>query len=106
MHIVHVQIRVKTEMLEEFRLATIENAKQSIHEPGIVQFDFIQNKDEPERFILVEVYRAPDDQLDHRETEHYKKWKSTVADMMAEPRAGIVFSNIYPEDSDWGKNGL
>ena len=104
MHIVHVQIKVKPEAVEEFRSATIENGRNSIKENGIVQFDFIQNKEEPERFILVEIYRTPADQLAHRETAHYQKWKSTVADMMAEPRVGIVYQNIYPEDSGWRKN--
>lgn len=103
MHIVHVQIRVKPESLEEFKSATIENARNSLQEPGIKQFDFIQNQDDPQRFILVEVYRTPADQLAHRETAHYKKWKATVADMMVEPREGIAFENIFPENDEWGK---
>jgi autoinducer 2-degrading protein len=106
MHIVHVQIKVKPEFIAAFRAATIENAKNSIHEEGIVQFAFLENKDDPERFVLVEVYRSQSDQLAHRGTPHYQTWKSAVADMMAEPRAGIVFNNIYPEDSGWVENEL
>ncbi len=103
MHIVHVQIRVKPESLEEFISATVENARNSLQEAGIKQFDFIQNQDDPHRFILVEVYCSPADQLAHRETAHYKKWKANVADMMAEPREGIAFVNIYPGDEAWEK---
>lgn len=103
MHIVHVQIRIKPENLEKFLEATIENAKNSIREEGIMRFDFIQNQDDPYRFVLVEVYRSPADQMAHRETAHYRKWKETVACMMAEPREGIAFANIFPPDEEWGK---
>lgn len=103
MHIVHVLIKVEPENLEDFLEATIENSRNSIQEPGIVQFDFIQSKEQPANFILVEVYRTPEDQLAHRETSHYKKWKETVADMMAEPRVGIAYANIFPPDQEWGK---
>jgi quinol monooxygenase YgiN len=101
MHIVHVHIKVKPEKQEDFLAATIENARNSIQEEGIVQFDFIQQKEQPDHFILVEVYRTAEDQLAHRETTHYKKWKETVADMMAEPRVGIVFNNVFPPDHEW-----
>jgi (4S)-4-hydroxy-5-phosphonooxypentane-2,3-dione isomerase len=103
MHIVHVQIKVKSEYINQFCEATIENAKNSIHEEGIMQFDFIKNIDEPDQFVLVEIYRSTSDQLAHRETQHYKVWKNLVADMMAEPRKGIVYQNIYPGDEGWGK---
>lgn len=103
MHIVLVEIHVKPEQLEAFKQATFENARNSIHEPGILQFDFIQQANDPTRFKLVEVYRSPEDQLSHRETAHYKIWKDTVAEMMAEPRAGTVYVNLFPPDEDWKK---
>ena len=102
MFIVHVFIHVKEEMVEDFKKATIENASNSIQEPGIARFDFIQQKDDPARFVLVEVYRTQEDSVKHKETSHYKKWRDTVSDMMAEPRSSIKFSNVYPEEEGWG----
>ena len=102
MLIVHVLVHVKLNKVEAFRAASIENARESIKEPGIARFDFLQQQDDPTRFVLVEVYRTADDPAKHKETKHYQKWRDTVADMMAEPRSSIKYANVYPDDKDWG----
>jgi (4S)-4-hydroxy-5-phosphonooxypentane-2,3-dione isomerase len=101
MHIVLVHIQVKPERVAEFIQASLENAKNSIQEPGIARFDFIQQVEDPGQFTLVEVYHSPEDQQKHRETAHYLVWKDKVADMMAEPRVGVRYRNLYPEDRGW-----
>ncbi len=101
MNIVHVHVHVKPEMVDAFKEATIENASHSVKEEGIERFDVIQQNDDPTRFILVEVYKTDKASFAHKETAHYLKWRDAVADMMAEPRQGIKYSNIYPKDSDW-----
>ena len=103
MHIVLVHIHVKPEKLEEFIAATIENARNSILEAGVVRFDFLQQSDDPTQFTLVEVYQRPEDQLSHRETKHYLIWRDTATEMMAEPRIGIKYKNILPHDEEWNK---
>jgi (4S)-4-hydroxy-5-phosphonooxypentane-2,3-dione isomerase len=97
MHIVHVYIHVKPEDVEAFKLATIENARGSMQEPGVARFDVVQHADDPTRFVLIEHYKMPEDQLKHRETAHYLKWRDAVADMMAEPRTAVKVVGIYPE---------
>lgn len=101
MFVVHVYIHIKPEFIEEFIQATINNARNSLQEPGIARFDFIQQVDDPTRFMLIEVYRHDDAPAQHKETPHYAKWRDTVSQMMAEDRYYIKFSNIYPEDEDW-----
>jgi len=101
MFIVHVFANVKSDKVEEFRLATIENARNSIKERGVARFDVIQQQDDPTRFVLVEVYRTLDDAAKHKETAHYQKWRDAVADMMAEPRTSIKYNNIFPDDKGW-----
>ena len=101
MFIVHVHIRVKTESIEAFKKASIENARHSVEEPGIARFDVIQQADDPSRFVLVEVYRTSDAATHHKETAHYTTWRDTVAPMMAEVRTSVKFSNIFPEDNGW-----
>ena len=101
MLIVHVHIHVKPECVGDFKAACIENAQKSIQEPGIARFDFIERQDDPNRFMLVEIYHTPEDALKHKETAHYAKWRDTVADMMAEPRQGIKYTNIHPGDDGW-----
>ena len=102
MFIVHVFAHVKPDQVEAFRAATIENARNSVQEPGIARFDVIQQQDQPTRFVLVEVYRTPDDPARHKETAHYQKWRDTVAEMMAEPRTSVKYTNIFPDEPGWG----
>ena len=102
MYIVHVFVRVKEGLEEEFRRATVENARNSIQEQGVARFDVLQQQDDPARFVLVEVYRRPEDAAAHKETAHYKKWRDVVEAMMAEPRSSIKFSNIFPDEQGWG----
>ena len=101
MLIVHVHVHVKSGQEYAFREATVENARKSVKEPGIARFDVIQQHDDPARFVLVEVYRTPEDPARHKETDHYKKWRDTVEPMMAEPRKSVKFSNCFPDDCDW-----
>ncbi|HLO29993.1 MAG TPA: antibiotic biosynthesis monooxygenase [Anaerolineales bacterium] len=101
MLIVHVHINVKPEFVEAFKQATIENANNSIREAGIARFDVIQQQDDPTKFILVEIYRTTDAPAVHKETVHYKRWREAVMKMMAEPRQGIKYTNLFPDDSKW-----
>ncbi|MFC1467727.1 putative quinol monooxygenase [Verrucomicrobiota bacterium] len=101
MFIVHVFIHIKADRIEAFKTATVENAQNSIQEPGIARFDFVQQQDDPSRFVLVEAYRSTEDAAKHKETAHYAKWRDTVADMMAEPRHSIKYDNICPEEGGW-----
>lgn len=101
MLIVHVFVHVKSDQVEAFRKASLENAHKSIQEPGIARFDIIQQQDDLTRFVLVEVYRTPDDPARHKETAHYQKWRDAVADMIAEPRTSIKYTNVFPDEKGW-----
>jgi autoinducer 2-degrading protein len=102
MLIVQVHVHVKPESVEAFKEATIENARNSVQEPGIARFDMIQQLDDPTRFVLVEVYRTEADTGRHKETAHYQAWRDTVAEMMAEPRSSVKYGNVFPDDEGWG----
>ena len=101
MQIVHVHVNVKPEFVEAFKQATIENASKSVKEEGIARFDVIQQTDDPTKFILVEVYKTAKAPVAHKETAHYARWRDTVAEMIAEPRQGIRYTNIFPDDANW-----
>ncbi len=101
MYIVHVHIRVKPELLEEFKAASIDNARNSLMEPGIARFDVLQQVDDPCHFELIEVYRTPEDPARHKESTHYNKWRELAEPMLAEPRSRTIYSNIFPADKGW-----
>ena len=102
MLIVHVHVQVHSESVGAFIEATLENARNSILESGIARFDVVQQTEDPTRFVLVEIYRNEAAAKAHKETAHYAKWRDTVAPMMSVPRTGIRFSNLFPEDQEFG----
>jgi (4S)-4-hydroxy-5-phosphonooxypentane-2,3-dione isomerase len=99
MLVVHVHVKVKPDYIDSFRKATIANAQSSRKEPGIAHFDVLQQPDEPTRFVLVEAYRTAKAPAAHKETLHYQTWRDTVAEMMAEPRQSVKFTNVDPPDA-------
>ena len=101
MLILHVHVHVKPESVDAFRAASLENARQSVKEAGIARFDVIQQQDDPTRFVLVECYRTAEAPAQHKDTAHYAAWRDAVADMMAEPRTSVKFSNVFPGDTGW-----
>ena len=101
MNIVFVHVHVKPEFVDAFKQASLENASSSVKEEGIARFDVVQQADDPTRFVLVEVYKTAEAPAAHKETAHYLKWRDTVAEMMAEPRQGVKYSNIFPDDGGW-----
>lgn len=101
MFTIHVFIHVKPEFLEPFIAATLDNARNSIQEPGVIRFDVLQQEDDPTRFVLRETYRVPEAQAHHRETAHYARWRATCDSMMAEPRYSVKYTELFPEPARW-----
>lgn len=101
MFIVHVEVRVRPEAIEAFKVATLLNAQASRKEPGVARFDVVQQLEDPTRFVLVEAYRTPEDPARHKLTPHYAAWAEAVAPMMAEPRTSRRFVNVSPDEAGW-----
>jgi (4S)-4-hydroxy-5-phosphonooxypentane-2,3-dione isomerase len=101
MLIVHVYVDVKPGYVDAFKAASLANARASVTEPGIARFDVVQDVAAPTQFVLVEVYRTEADPAKHKETDHYKTWRDTVAPMMNSARSARKFSNIFPDEDGW-----
>jgi quinol monooxygenase YgiN len=101
MLIVHVFVHVRPDDVAAFAAATLENARNSVQEPGVVRFDVIQQEDDPTRFVLVEIYRTPADPARHKETAHYLTWRNAVEPMMAEPRRSVRYAAVFPDAAGW-----
>jgi quinol monooxygenase YgiN len=96
MLIVHVHVHVKPEQVEAFKAATRVNARLSLLEPGVLQFEVLQQDEDPTKFVLLEVYRDAPSAAAHKETPHYPIWRDTVAPMIAEPRFSVKFNRVLP----------
>jgi len=101
MHIVLVSIHVRAQTIDEFLAATRDNVRESLQEKGVARFDVLRHAEDPNRFLLVEVYRQAQDQVLHKETAHYKRWAAAVEPLLAEPRTRIVYQSAFPQESGW-----
>jgi (4S)-4-hydroxy-5-phosphonooxypentane-2,3-dione isomerase len=93
-----VHIHVKLGALQEFIKASIENHMEAVKEPGNLRFDFVQQVDDPTWFMLYEAYESEEASAAHKNTPHYLKWKKTVEEFMAEPRKGVKYKILQPND--------
>lgn len=96
MYVTLVQVHVKPDKVKDFIEASIENARESIKEPGNIRFDVLQSAEDPTKFVLYEAYATREDAAAHKDTPHYQKWKAAVANWMAEPRVGIPYEGLFP----------
>lgn len=93
-----VHVHVKPEGREPFIQATLENARSTVQESGNLRFDVIQQADDPDRFILYEVYRDGPAAKAHKETAHYARWRQAVEPWMGEQRRGVQYFSLFPPD--------
>src|SRR5262249_27135020 len=101
MLILIVQAHVKPEFVDAFIAATKINAAESAKEPGVARFDFLQQLDDPTRFVLHEVYRDADAPVKHKESAHYLAWSEQTAEMFVTPRTRAWYTNVRPADAGY-----
>jgi autoinducer 2-degrading protein len=99
MQVTLVHVHVKPEHIDDFIKATQANHEASIKEPGNRRFDILQLHDDASKFILYEAYATAEDAAAHKQTPHYLAWRETVAGWMAEPRQGIAYDGLFPQET-------
>lgn len=97
MHVTMVHVYVKPSALPDFIEACRHNHEGSTAEPGNRRFDILQDAADATHFVLYEAYVDEAAALAHKQTEHYHAWRERVADMMAQPRAGVPFVGLFPD---------
>ncbi len=105
MYVVCIHVRVHPENRQDFIDASLENARETIQEPGNLRFDVNQQLDDPDRFVLYEVYRDESGMEAHKETAHYAKWRDIAEPMLVKPRSRTKYRNLAPADPGWETPG-
>lgn len=95
MYVVSVTIHVNPEFVEPFIAATLDNARNTRQEPGNYRFDVSRAEEDPNRFLLYEVYQTKDDFAAHQRTDHYLRWRDAVTGWMAQPRQGVRHTALF-----------
>ncbi len=96
MQVTIVHVTVKLDHVDDFIEASRLNHEASVKETGNRRFDVLQSTDDPTQFALYEAYESAAEAAKHKETAHYKKWRETVADWMAQPRQGVAYNGLFP----------
>lgn len=95
--ITHTDVDVKPGREDDFAEATIRCIKDTLKmEDSNYRFDLLRNVDDPTKFLMIQVYRKPEFTERHRRTDHFARWRDTVADMMATPRKFKKYVNHFP----------
>lgn len=97
-----VYVNVKREFLDQFIHETELNQAESAMESGNLRFDILQDESDPSLFAFYEAYISEDAIAEHKKTPHYNRWRERVADWMEEPRKGVRYNVLFPNDpSKW-----
>jgi (4S)-4-hydroxy-5-phosphonooxypentane-2,3-dione isomerase len=100
-----VHLHVRPEHREQFIQASLENARNTIREPGNLRFDVLQQADDPDRFVYCEVYRDEEAAKAHKASAHYARWAETAPQWMAEPRKSVMYAALFPEQPEQWETG-
>ena len=86
-----VHVMVNEGSVEAFAEATLDNHRHSVKEPGNLRFDVLNSVENPNEFLLYEVYRDEEGMKAHKQTLHYARWAESVLPWMSEPRNPTIF---------------
>ena len=99
-----VTIQIKPEHKKAFMDSMIDDARGSNHdEPGCLQFDVLQDNEDPNRIHLYEVYKDQAALDSHRQAPHFTKWRETVKDWHAAPVIRKLSTPVFPAEGSWKK---
>jgi len=83
MYCIIVRTELKEGARKKFLDAMLANAEASVRdEPGCVVFDVLEMREEPDTFLLYEIYESQAALENHKQTPHYKASRETVTDLI------------------------
>ncbi len=98
MKTVIVYLEAKPEKAEEFAAVSEANAKGSVKEEGNIRFDVLRNKEDPNKFVLYEVWESEEALARHKTTPHYLKWNDANETCLVRPRTRDVYDAVSLTD--------
>jgi quinol monooxygenase YgiN len=77
------KITVDSTKLHEYKAALKEQMQSAIKlEKGVLAYSAVQDKKDPSKITILETYASVDAYQAHTQTEHFKKYKAIVVDMV------------------------
>ena len=79
------KITVDSMKLDDYKAALKEQMQSAIRlEKGVLAYSAVQDKKNPSKITILETYASVDAYQAHTQTEHFKKYKAIVVDMVKE----------------------
>lgn len=79
------KITVDSNKLSDYLIALKTQMESALrYEEGVLAYTAVQDKNTPNRITIVETYASTAAYQSHIQTEHFKKYKLTVTDMVKE----------------------
>ena len=95
--VLHLELVVKPEHRAEFLEALWEDANGALdNEAGCLRFDVTVDAEDPNRFVLFEVYRDAEARQVHRAAPYLKRIAAGLETWLEEPARMIVASPVLP----------
>jgi quinol monooxygenase YgiN len=77
------KLKIDSTHLESYKAALKEEIEASVKaEPGVLSLYAVSEKDHPDQITIFEVYASEAAYISHRDTPHFKKYKSYTKDMV------------------------
>ncbi|MFZ5856594.1 MAG: putative quinol monooxygenase [Chloroflexota bacterium] len=89
-----VYLEVQPEKREAFLAEARANVQASRAETGVMQFDLLQQNDDPTRFMLYEVYRDEAALEAHRHTPHFQRWAEQGVPLLTGERVRVLYREV------------
>ncbi|MFM1877729.1 MAG: hypothetical protein RLZZ241_595 [Bacteroidota bacterium] len=78
-----VKIEIDPEQLQAYIPILREQMNTAVaQEPGVLQYHVVTEKERPNWFTLIEIYRSLEDYLAHLQTPHFLKYKAATQKMV------------------------
>jgi (4S)-4-hydroxy-5-phosphonooxypentane-2,3-dione isomerase len=103
MYIFQVHHYIRSDQIEVYKTATLENARKTIMEPGVIRFHVFQDAMDSTHFSLLEVYQDLSARDAHLQAEHFLKWKEVYLQTQERRGNGDEFNALYPDEELWTK---
>jgi len=101
MHMRVVSMKIKSELVEGFKSASVAGIEKLLGEPGVVSTALLQQVEVPSHFFFIEVYSSLDAYNEHLRSECYLEWQKQVAQLLDEAQVSMEYAPVYPLEDAW-----
>ena len=101
MHMRVVSMKIKSELVEGFKSASVPGIEKLLSEPGVVSTALLQQVNAPSHFFFIEAYSSLDAYDEHLKSECYLEWQKEVANLLDEVAESVEYAPVYPPEDAW-----